>query len=154
MKLILKQLTRAGTRNADLQLGQRKKIIFFENGEAQAEIKKQFQNQGSKEERLKVMGKYMADIASNIVVPALGENAEKSNYKDKGPDDNDSMSSVESNVEEYDDPYADIVMGGKRKANNFQENDNRFHIECPAKFNSKTKKVQCISCNGPVQRYN
>ena len=156
MKLILKHLRRAEikkTRNADLQLGQRKKNIYLKMAKHRLRLKKQFQNRGSKEERLKVMGKYMADIASNIVVSALGENAGRSDYKDKGPDNNESMSSVESNVEEYDDPYADMVIGGKRKANNFQESNKRLCIECPAGFNSKSKKVECTSCDGPVHRY-
>ena len=87
------------TRNADLQLGQRKKNIYLKMAKHRLRLKKQFQNRGSKEERLKVMGKYIGDIASNIVVSALGENAGRSDYKDKGPDNNDSMSSVESNVE-------------------------------------------------------
>ena len=49
-------------------------------------LKKEFQRKGSKEDRLKSMGKYMADIASNVVSSVLGEKAGRFTEDDSDDD--------------------------------------------------------------------
>ena len=85
------------------------------------------QRKGSKEERLKSMGKYMADIASNVVSSVLGEKAGRFTEEEDGSDlrqnegdistwRNVDTSQDESLLEEVNDPYAEMVIRGNKKS--------------------------------------
>ena len=162
VRFFVKHLKRAELkklRKADLQIGQKKKSQYTRMALQRIRLKKELMKKGSLEERVKHMSKYMVTVASNLVMTTQGSKTGNHN-EEVGENVDDSnldgnLSREPSLVQETEDPYAHMVIGGKkkRKANTDNEEGTKDCTECPVGFNSKSKKVSCVVCDKSAHRY-
>ena len=164
VKSIVKNLKKAEMtklRKADLQMGKKKKTQYTRLALQRTRLKKEFIKRGSLEERVKHMPKFLAAIATNILMTTQGSKTARTTYPEEVAENADAtfegnLSREPSLLKQTDDPYAHMVIGGKRKSKPNEEEtgngSNKKCRECPSGFNKKSKKVQCLVCDSYVHR--
>ena len=120
-------------------------------------LKKEFRKKSGKAQ-LETMGRYMSDIASNVIDTIMGEKAGRMDYLEEGSDLMQGVGDIstwradtsrdESIIESVEDLYADVGVRGNRKWNKKKESNSYKNLcpECKKGFNSRSRKVKCKSC--------
>ena len=167
VKQIVKNLKKSELdklRKADLQISKKKRTYFTRLSEQRLRLKKELKKRGSLEERIKYMPKFLTAVATNIIPSRSKVSSEttktrptttRSDQENGGDSLDGSLTRELSGVSQTEDPYAHMVIGGKRKEKQQEESErrgNKICRECAIGFNSKSKKVQCRACDHFVHK--